>query len=219
MSCSICHALGLLFLLSVRWGAEACSCGPTHPQQAYCQADVVIKGKIVSSKIITLGNSSDTNPQQWIQYEVEQDKMYKGSEKIERVREVYTPRGDFVCGMVLGPDQMDEAYVLSGTMGSDGKIFINICGLNKAWRELTPAQQLSLDGSYEAGCQCTVVPCLWLPCKAANDQCLWTDGVLNGNWLGAQTQRFTCRMKASGLCQWVSAKVARARARAGQDNQ
>ncbi|XP_048449723.1 metalloproteinase inhibitor 4-like [Rhincodon typus] len=145
--------------------------------------------------------------------------MYKGFEKVERVHEVYTPMGDFVCGVMLGPDQMDKAYVLSGNVLSDGKIYINICSLNRAWKELTPAQQANLDGSYEAGCQCTVVPCLRLPCSAADDQCLWTDGILNGNWDGPQRQSFSCSMNASGLCHWVPTKVARMRALSQEERQ
>ncbi|XP_078061825.1 metalloproteinase inhibitor 4-like [Mustelus asterias] len=205
MSCNIFGFLVVgLVLLGVDQQAEACSCGPAHPQQAYCQADVVIKGKIIGSKVIAMDNSSDPNAFQWIRYEVQQQKMFKGLEKLERVEYVYTPRAEFVCGMVLHPEEMNEDYILTGTMSTDGKIYINICSFNRPWSQLTSAQQTSLEGRYQAGCQCTVIPCLSLPCGVtADNQCLWTDGILTGNWNGTQSQRFTCSMKDSGLCRWV----------------
>ncbi|XP_078391460.1 metalloproteinase inhibitor 4-like [Cetorhinus maximus] len=203
-------ALGLL-LLAMHKQTEACSCGPSHPQQSYCQADVVIKGKIVGSKMIR-GSSSDSHGFQWIEYEVQQQKMYKGFEKVDRVYYVYTPVADFVCGMVLGPDEMNEDYILSGTVESDGKVYINICSFNKPWSQLTHAQQISLDGRYEDGCQCMIVPCISLPCSLdAGNQCLWTDGIFTGNWAGAQSQRSSCTMKPNGLCQWASVRSARTR--------
>ncbi|XP_041035593.1 metalloproteinase inhibitor 3-like [Carcharodon carcharias] len=203
-------ALGLL-LLAMLEQTEACSCGPSHPQQAYCQADVVIKGKIVGSKMITRDNSDDSHGFPWIEYEVQQQKMYKGFEKIQQVEYVYTPLADFVCGMVLGPDEMNQDYILSGTVEADGKVYINICSFNRPWSQLTHAQQTSLDGRYKDGCRCKIVPCLSLPCSLdADNQCLWTDGIFTGNWSGAQSQRFTCVMKPKGLCQWVSAPSSRA---------
>ncbi|GCB83020.1 hypothetical protein scyTo_0023712, partial [Scyliorhinus torazame] len=173
----------------------------------------VIKGKIVGSKVIAMDNSSDPNAFQWIQYEVQQQKMYKGFEKVERIRHVYTPLADFVCGMVLRADEMNEEYVLTGSLGTDGKVFISICSFNRPWSQLTLAQQAGLERIYEAGCHCTVVPCLSLPCGVtAGSQCLWTDGIFTGNWNGTQSQRYACSMKPTGLCQWVSARSTKARA-------
>lgn len=221
MSCNILGflATGLLFLVVQDW-TDACSCGPSHPQQLYCQSDVVIKGKIVGSKMETRGNNSNSSAFQWIQYEVEQQKMYKGFEKIENIQHVYTPASDFVCGFVLEEDQMNEEYVLSGNVESDGKVYINLCGLNKPWSQLTSAQKMGLGGSYEAGCQCRIIPCLTLPCSiTAENQCLWTDGIIDGKWVGAQSQLLTCSMKSSGLCRWESGKRKRAKSFIQSENQ
>uniref|UniRef100_UPI00398F275A metalloproteinase inhibitor 2-like n=1 Tax=Pristiophorus japonicus TaxID=55135 RepID=UPI00398F275A len=204
MSCKVLGFLvsGLLFLALQAW-TDACSCGPSHPQHVYCQSHVVIKGKIISSKLVGRGNSTDPSGFQWIQYEVQQLKMFKGSEKVERVEYVYTPQADFVCGFVLEADQLNKDYVLSGNVETDGKIYVNICGFNKLWSQLTSSQRAGLAGNYEAGCQCKIVPCLSLPCSiSADNQCLWTDGIIDGNWAGSQSRRCGCSMKSSGLCQW-----------------
>ncbi|XP_067880297.1 metalloproteinase inhibitor 2-like [Heterodontus francisci] len=221
MSCNIFGFLATgLLLLTVQQQSDACSCGPSHPQQAYCQSDVVIKGKIVGSKLVARDNSSDPNAFHWIQYEVQQQKMYKGFEKVEEVQYVYTPRADLVCGLVLEADQMNEDYVLSGNVESDGKMYINICSFNKPWSQLTPAQRTNLDERYRAGCQCMIIPCLSLPCSlSADNQCLWTDGILNGKWEGAQSQRYACSMKPSGMCQWDTGKIPRSRSFLRSENQ
>ena len=52
------HSLPLAFCLLLLgtllpW-ANACSCSPVHPQQAFCNADIVIRAKAVSKKEVDL---------------------------------------------------------------------------------------------------------------------------------------------------------------------
>uniref|UniRef100_A0A8B9R081 TIMP metallopeptidase inhibitor 2 n=1 Tax=Anas platyrhynchos TaxID=8839 RepID=A0A8B9R081_ANAPL len=61
--------------------ADGCSCSPIHPQQAFCNADVVIRAKAVSAKEVDSGNDIYGNPIKRIQYEVKQIKMFKGPDK------------------------------------------------------------------------------------------------------------------------------------------
>lgn len=68
-------ALGLLLLATLLRPADACSCSPVHPQQAFCNADVVIRAKAVSEKEVDSGNDIYGNPIKRIQYEIKQIKV------------------------------------------------------------------------------------------------------------------------------------------------
>lgn len=67
---SLWLALGLLLLGTLLRPADACSCSPVHPQQAFCNADVVIRAKVVSEKEVDSGNDIYGNPIKRIQYEI-----------------------------------------------------------------------------------------------------------------------------------------------------
>ena len=53
-----CRSLPLTFCFllmgTVLPWADACSCSPVHPQQAFCNADIVIRAKAVSKKEVGL---------------------------------------------------------------------------------------------------------------------------------------------------------------------
>uniref|UniRef100_A0A2K6E6D2 Metalloproteinase inhibitor 2 n=1 Tax=Macaca nemestrina TaxID=9545 RepID=A0A2K6E6D2_MACNE len=92
-------ALGLLLLATLLRPADACSCSPVHPQQAFCNADVVIRAKAVSEKEVDSGNDIYGNPIKRIQYEIKQIKMFKGPEK--DIEFIYTAPSSAVCGVSL----------------------------------------------------------------------------------------------------------------------
>ncbi|XP_072884895.1 metalloproteinase inhibitor 4-like [Hemitrygon akajei] len=200
---------GLLVLLAAVLGSlwersqvEACSCGPAHPQQHVCHSDVVVKGKVVSSELISGDNS------QWIRYELQQQKVFKGLEKMNPVQYVYSPYTDYLCGLVIQPENLNEDYLLSGNIDSDGRLYVTLCGFNKPWAEVTAAQKMGLNGTYEASCECAIISCHALPCSlTADDQCLWTDGLFFRDWAGTQAKRFACQPRQSGLCHWEALKA------------
>nr|XP_024644638.1 metalloproteinase inhibitor 2 [Macaca nemestrina] len=104
-------ALGLLLLATLLRPADACSCSPVHPQQAFCNADVVIRAKAVSEKEVDSGNDIYGNPIKRIQYEIKQIKMFKGPEK--DIEFIYTAPSSAVCGVSLDVGGKKE-YLIAG---------------------------------------------------------------------------------------------------------
>ncbi|KAI6075802.1 Metalloproteinase inhibitor 2 [Aix galericulata] len=102
--------LAVLLLARAR-PADGCSCSPIHPQQAFCNADVVIRAKAVSAKEVDSGNDIYGNPIKRIQYEVKQIKMFKGPDK--DIEFIYTAPSTAVCGQPLDTGGKKE-YLIAG---------------------------------------------------------------------------------------------------------
>ncbi|KAJ6652993.1 hypothetical protein lerEdw1_010262, partial [Lerista edwardsae] len=133
-------ASGCLLLVTLLGDpAEACVCVPSHPQDDYCKADVVVKAVFVGS---TLESG-------WKRYEIQTTnglccfdrietsmiseahellpllppslslilirtvQVYKGSEAMQELRFLYTPNMARYCGYINEPLQGEE-YVIAG---------------------------------------------------------------------------------------------------------
>ncbi|XP_061462980.1 metalloproteinase inhibitor 2-like [Rhineura floridana] len=108
---SLLASLAVLLLGRMDRLADACSCSPVHPQQAFCNADVVIRGKAVSAKEVDSGNDIYGNPIKRIQYEIKQIKMFKGPD--QDIEFIYTAPSSAVCGVTLDVGGKKE-YLISG---------------------------------------------------------------------------------------------------------
>uniref|UniRef100_A0A8C5IPG6 Metalloproteinase inhibitor 2 n=1 Tax=Junco hyemalis TaxID=40217 RepID=A0A8C5IPG6_JUNHY len=133
--------------------ADACSCSPIHPQQAFCNADVVIRAKAVSAKEVDSGNDIYGNPIKRIQYEIKQIKMFKGPD--QDIEFIYTAPSTAVCGRLLDTGGKKE-YLIAGKSEGNGKMHITLCDLVSTWDSLTPTQKKSLNQRYQMGCECKV---------------------------------------------------------------
>uniref|UniRef100_A0A674JF49 Metalloproteinase inhibitor 3 n=1 Tax=Terrapene triunguis TaxID=2587831 RepID=A0A674JF49_9SAUR len=72
--------------------AEACTCLPIHPQDAFCNSDIVIRAKVVGKKLMKDG------PFGTMRYTVKQMKMYRGFDKMPQVQYIYTKASESLCG-------------------------------------------------------------------------------------------------------------------------
>ncbi|XP_066470058.1 metalloproteinase inhibitor 1 [Tiliqua scincoides] len=179
---------------------EACSCAPSHPQTAYCNADVVIRCKFVGN-----GTRSGLS----VQYEIKTTKVYKGSEAMQELRFLHTPAMASVCGYEHKENHQGEEYVIAGMLDNN-LVRISACSFIQPWAQLTPEQRRGLSLDYSKGCSCQIVPCYSMPCSVdSNSQCLWTDGIVNQMWNGgSQDKSAACLPKSGnpGLCTWQSLK-------------
>ncbi|XP_061556951.1 metalloproteinase inhibitor 2-like, partial [Phycodurus eques] len=193
----------LLCLWGLQEGSHACSCVARHPQQVFCQADVVIKATVVGKTDVSLKRSV-VNPGLLnpgvidpIKYDLKQTKMFKGPKKLFGA--IYTGLNSAACGVNLANG---IEYILMGRLHSDGSLHISLCDLYQPWDDLS-ATQKSLLKRYEMGCDCKILRCTSLPCGISTPtECLWTDLLPVKMASGEQAQNYACIKRRYGYCAW-----------------
>ncbi|KAJ8258652.1 hypothetical protein COCON_G00176640 [Conger conger] len=196
-----CSALVLVLVLTLglEERAEGCSCIPAHPQQQFCSSQIVVRAKIKGEKIVPPGNGSSPY-MKMIQYEIKVIKMFKGFQKVKDIQFVYTPVFSSLCGIKL---DSSKEYLLSGNIYRDGKVSIGLCDLIEHWDNLSVSQKKNLNYRYQMGCDCKIATCYTVPCTAITDnECLWTDWLLDNSLNGDQARQFACIKHSDGSCSW-----------------
>ncbi|XP_041719698.1 metalloproteinase inhibitor 2 isoform X2 [Coregonus clupeaformis] len=184
-SCFI--SLVVLFLWQVDEISEACTCMTVlHPQQGFCNADVVIRAKVVG---LNVGSNT--------KYDIKQIKMFKGPDRV--IHAVFTASSPAACGVTL---QINKEYLFTGKLVT-GRMYVSQCGYNMPWEDLSATQKKSLTHRYQSGCDCKIIRCTSLPCPiSAPDECLWTDWLSNYGQSGPQAQNLACIKRRDGSCAW-----------------
>ncbi|XP_078257473.1 metalloproteinase inhibitor 2a [Rhinoraja longicauda] len=205
MSASFISLVATVFVLLV-WRveeiAEACSCAPIHPQQAVCNANVVIKAKVVAQKEVNTGDDTYGNPIQKIQYEIKQIKMFKGPE--DNIEYIYTAPSSAICGAVLDTSGKKE-YLITGKLDEDGKMFVTLCDFISQWDQLTIMQKKSLIHKYQTECDCKIIRCASTPCYInSRSECLWTDWITEKKIHGTQAKSYACIKRSDNSCAWYN---------------
>ncbi|XP_061606132.1 metalloproteinase inhibitor 2-like [Phyllopteryx taeniolatus] len=122
-------------------GAHACRCPQLHLQQAFCQADVVIKAMVVG---VTVGGGFKP-----IKYDIKLSKLFKGPRK--NFDSIYTASSSASCGITL---TNGVNYLLMGRLQSDGSLHISSCDFFKRWQDLSIIQKGGVLQCYQKGCDC-----------------------------------------------------------------
>ncbi|XP_054615508.1 metalloproteinase inhibitor 2-like [Dunckerocampus dactyliophorus] len=187
---SLVLPLVLLCMWRMQEGAQACTCGPVHPQTAFCQADVVIKAQVLARKLV----GGFDKP---VKYDLKQIKMFKGPNR--GVDAIYTPASSAACGVTL---TNGVEYLISGRLAPDGSLHGTVCDFIVPWDSLSVSQKTNLVEHYKKGCDCQITHCHTFPCKLSRPaQCLWTDFLTNlGN--REQARHFACVKRSHGSCAW-----------------
>lgn len=196
---SVVVTLVILFLWRVEKLAEACSCSPAHPQQAFCSSDVVIRARVVSSQVIDAGNDIYGNAIKRVQYDVKTIKTFKGPN--QNLDMIYTAPTSAVCGVTL--ETNSQEYLIAGRLETDGTMHITLCDFIEPWDNLSATQKKSLAQRYEMGCDCKITRCTSIPCTISGPaECLWTDWVIEKSVNGNQAKHFACIKRSDDSCAW-----------------
>lgn len=196
---SVLATLAILFLWRVEKLAEACSCSPAHPQQAFCSSDVVIRARVVGSQVIDAGNDIYGNAIKRVQYDVKTIKTFKGPN--QNLDAIYTAPTSAVCGVTL--ETNSQEYLIAGRLETDGTMHITLCDFIEPWEGLSATQKKSLAQRYEMGCDCKITRCTSIPCTISGPaECLWTDWVIEKSVNGNQAKHFACIKRSDDSCAW-----------------
>nr|XP_057905845.1 metalloproteinase inhibitor 2-like [Doryrhamphus excisus] len=183
--------LVLLCTWRLQEAVQACTCGDSvHPQTAFCQADVVIKAKVLGRKLV--GGIEES-----VKYDIKQMQMFKGPRR--NIDAVYTPSSSAACGVSLNNN---VEYLLTGRLASNGLLHVGLCDFMTPWDNLSASQKTNLVAHYKMGCACQITHCYAFPCKLSRPaECLWTDFVTKlGN--REQARHFACVKRSHGYCAW-----------------
>ncbi|KAM6904483.1 metalloproteinase inhibitor 2b [Xenentodon cancila] len=192
--------VAILFLWRVEEMAEACSCSPAHPQQAFCSSDVVIRARVVGAQEVDAGNDVYGHPIKRIKYDIKQIKMFKGPTR--DIDAVYTAPSSAVCGVTLDTNGRKE-YLIAGKMEADGTMHVTLCDFIEQWEALSATQKKSLPLRYETGCDCKITRCTSIPCMISSPtECLWTDWVIEKTVNGEQAKHYACIKRSDDSCAW-----------------
>ncbi|KAK6312355.1 hypothetical protein J4Q44_G00180190 [Coregonus suidteri] len=166
-----------------------------HPQQTFCNADVVIRAKVVGVE----AGSGNT-----IKYDIQQIKVFKRPDR--DINAVVTPT---FCRTTL---ETNKEYLITGSLNTDGTVNIMRCNFIRTWEassdttdalDSTLPKRLRLQGVM--GNYSKIIPCSSLPCPiSAPDECLWTDWLSNYGQSGPQAQNFACIKRSDWSCAWYS---------------
>ncbi|KAM9346376.1 metalloproteinase inhibitor 2b [Symphorus nematophorus] len=197
--------LAILFLWRVEEIAEACSCSPAHPQQAFCNSDVVIRAKLVGEQEIDVGNDIYGNPIKRIKYDIKQIKMFKGPN--QDIDAIYTAPSSAVCGVTL--ETNGKEYLVTGKLEADGTMHITLCDFIVPWEDTTATQKKGLTDRYEMGCGCKITRCTSIPCMISSPaECLWLDWVIEKTYSGEHAKHFACIKRSDDSCAWYRGAAA-----------
>ncbi|XP_019930139.2 metalloproteinase inhibitor 3-like [Crassostrea angulata] len=138
--------------------AEACTCARTHPQVQFCNANYVVKAKILQRK--ETGGSIFEN----VVYTVKVTTVYKGSRYFKGRRvQIFTASGGAACGSFF---KIGSEYVITGTI-RDSKWRTSSCSWNTEVSSLPPYQRDALKSEvYRKNCFCDVNICFGDKCSA-----------------------------------------------------
>ncbi|XP_054616104.1 metalloproteinase inhibitor 2-like [Dunckerocampus dactyliophorus] len=139
---SLVLPLVLLCLWGLQEGAQACWCPPVHPQTAFCQADFVLKAKVLAKEDVGIFVKNDIKQLQVV-------KMFKGAHV--DIGAIYTTTDPGACALTLSTG---VEYLLSGRLAPDGLPHVVSCDFLAPWDSLTACQKTNLVHGYRKGCDC-----------------------------------------------------------------
>ncbi|XP_017305854.1 metalloproteinase inhibitor 3 [Ictalurus punctatus] len=170
--------------------AEGCSCIHAHFQELFCHSEIVIRAKIIGEKII----SPSLHGEKVIEYKIKLIKMFKGFDKVDTIQYIYTSIHESLCGIKLDAKNRGQ-YLLSGYLWHDGKVLVELCGIEERWENLSLAQKKNLKYRYQKGCECKISTCSKRHCRANANECAWLP-------YNSQHLQSVCIKRTNGTCNW-----------------
>ncbi|XP_071961287.1 metalloproteinase inhibitor 2-like [Antedon mediterranea] len=207
--------LRLSFLLVVLYLGgnlgESCNCSPMHPQQQFCDADFVIRGRVVAKKdsFLPLNNQLDSGDS-YIDYNVTVERIFKGHQniKIQTNIAITTAKEDGRCG--VNDLNVRDTYLFAGK----GKRMFEIknCDWVIGYKKLSRKQRQGVRHMYKQYCNsCKISPCYDEESCNQDDSntCMWDLSSMMYGDLDCESIYSRCLRTAEGTCKWLRSKEVR----------
>lgn len=173
--------------------SEGCSCMPQHPQTAFCNADFVVRAKVMSSKTLFSKWIASTDPRQQppmvgdemletgerrspseIRFAVSIGRTFKAKDAYINInnKTLFTSASSASCGVHL---EDDTAYLIMGRVVA-GKAWVSLCDTVMKWDDVPKRMRKLLVGTYARNCDCKVRVCFNKACaeRLENSTCAWS---------------------------------------------
>lgn len=202
----------LVLLWAVVTEVWSCTCFPTHVQDQFCRAQIVlvatVKGseEIYQNSIIKAPNTRDPeNPYEMMpverKYKVRIHRFFKGEEllggKGKRVKYIHTSASGAACGLHLNKG---KTYILSARIQRQGEIWSSMCDWVQTFKTLNRHQLKGIKFHYRRNCKCSISWCQGSYCRGPGPrECEWVPQFYGSDCL--QEHGF-CMINSRGTCQW-----------------
>ncbi|PIK43391.1 hypothetical protein BSL78_19750 [Apostichopus japonicus] len=154
----------------------ACMCRPQHPQEAYCDADFVIRGRVtdvekVEAPLPTIPEYNDPAGRNYeysdyfssrlfskIIYTVEVKKRYKGDRNYFAPWALVPITSRYVSDDCIHvPLYTNSTFIIMGNQSTDGELLIDRCSFHRFFDQVTSNEIDGFRRHYKKTCnQCTV---------------------------------------------------------------
>ncbi|XP_033106529.1 metalloproteinase inhibitor 2-like [Anneissia japonica] len=190
---------------------DGCNCFPVHPQQQFCDADFVIRGRIVGKKdsFSPLNNQLDSGDN-YIDYNVTVERIFKGHRymKIQTNIDITAAKEERSCA--VNDLNVRDTYLFAG---KGKKVFqIKSCDWVVRYKKLSRKQRQGVRHMYKQYCNsCNISPCYdQTSCNQADSNtCMWDLSSMKYGDIDCESIYSRCLRTTEGTCKWLKSKEVR----------
>lgn len=195
-----------------------CTCFPTHIQNHYCKARIILVATVKDSEdvypnsIIKAPNMMNPeNPYARMpiekKYKVRIHRFFKGKELLgkhgKRVKYIHTSASGAACGLTLNKG---KTYILSARIQRQGEIWSSMCDWVQNYKTLNRHQLKGIKFFYKRNCKCSVSWCQGSYCRGPGPkECEWIPKM----YTDCLQEHGFCMINSRGVCQWKKNKQLR----------
>ncbi|XP_038062057.1 metalloproteinase inhibitor 3-like [Patiria miniata] len=139
-------SISIIITISVT-SVKGCTCQLRHPQQYYCDANFVFRGKVLGKSPF---QSAESLPGQY-EYQVQVQRVFKDQvqDGIHRQVKLVTPAMEALCGV---PELIiTKIYLITGKV-LEGQMQLSVCDWVAEWESVTRPQRQGIKHMYKKYC-------------------------------------------------------------------